>query len=649
LTVSQKAALSLLISVFLFAGVAVLAFTGLFDLVEARFYNPSITKSLTREIEADTETIQNFISEFQGRFAAALTEPAVRRSFLPNQSAEDIFERTRIYGILLETTGGLHSVRFVDAGGQRIHFSTYSQDILSQDRFSIAFRNYNEGPGNLPYEQVQNSTQGDVKLILDEAGDRIIFSFPFYDSFDVYRGTALFTVSVRAVAERLVSANRIKIGENVSIISAPSGIVSGIPGAEKEDILAKVSEIWSGGLLTLTPLDSAASGTSLALISSRTSQGINVGRLMDETLFSFPQSMKVILLVSIFMTIYLSIFLVFNLRQDTMTVIQNRLKNLQISLIEQYYDRKGDADWTHWARELEQRREDIRAEVKQGVRSGMGRRAEEDIDTLIDKSWDELLAVIGSRKPATAGIDEEKLQTILNRILLAVPAGTAAAIPQAIPNSKPAEEVVEEVEELGDADEVEELEELTEEPEPAELLEEADLQDTPHAGGLLAAAAAKKETNVELAFGDDDIPYVVETSGLELMDGEIDSAIETMRTDDEPAELEELEELDEVEDLEVLEDLNPAEDGPAGDSGGGSSRPSESDLAELASTIEFSSPDPIAEEPDDDFDEDLEIVSPFASMLSDFDDADENILQDPETAVKEESADPAAEDEKKND
>ncbi|MDR1319203.1 MAG: hypothetical protein LBJ90_06215, partial [Treponema sp.] len=353
-------------------------------MIETRFYDPSIARSLARETDQSAGVIEDFFSGLDSRFSGSLNEPSIKRSFLPNQSAGDIFDRSRIYGVLLESIGGLQSVRFVDYNGIRIHFSTYAQDLLSQDRLSVAYRNYNEDPMNLPFNEIQVPAQGGLKLIMDEKNDRIIFSYPFYDSFDVYRGSAIFTVSVRAVAECLISDGRIKVGEDVSIIASPPGIVSGSPGTSKTEVLGRVSSIWSDGLLNLTPFVSPNSNVSLALLSAKIDQGIYYGHLVDESLFSFPQAMKVILLVAIFLTIYLTVFFFFNLQQDTMTIVQNRLKGLQISLIEQFYDRKGDMDWTHWTRELEQRREDIRTEVKHGIRIDRGKRAEEDIDSLID-------------------------------------------------------------------------------------------------------------------------------------------------------------------------------------------------------------------------------------------------------------------------
>jgi hypothetical protein len=466
---SQKAALSLLISVFLFCGIAVLAYTGLFDLVETRFYSPSLIKSLSRETDRDAQLIQEFFSDLQGRFSASLDEPSVRRSFLPSQSAEDIFERSKIYGTLLESLGGLQAVRFVDFNGTRLHFSTYSHDILSEERLYIAYRNYNENPQNLPFEQVRASAGDALKLVFDNNTDRIIFSFPFYDSLDVFRGTALFNLSVRAVAEWLTGEGRIKIGEDLSLSAEPPGIVTGSPGTSKDAILARVSSIWGEGLLSLTPFESDA-GNTLALISAKTSQGVFYGRLINGRILAFPQAMKVILLVSIFLTVYLTVFLLFNIKQDNMTIVQNRMKSLQVSLIENFYQHKGDMDWDQWAMELEQRREGIRSEVKRGLKFRRDGRSEENIDALVDRSWDELLTLIGGRKKAEAGLDEAKLKDILKRVLQE--SYEEASISQPLPAVDAFEEFAE-AEVFEKLDEVEAFESLAE-AEPVEEFDEVE-------------------------------------------------------------------------------------------------------------------------------------------------------------------------------
>jgi len=470
LTASQKAAVSLLLTVLLFGTFAALAFAGLFDRIETRFYNPAITSSMTREITHSANTIDNFFTELQARFSQTLREPAVQRSFLLNQSAEDIFERSRIYGLLHESLGGLQWVRFIDSGGLRIHFSTYTPDILSHEDQFLSYRNFNDP--NIPYQTITVSDGGTPKIIFDGERESILFSFPFYDYFELHRGTALFSLSVRTLSDILIREGRLNPSHTFSVVSNPPGFFTSTPSAFIEEVLiSRISSIWRDGTLNVATLYSPESGISLTLLSVRSSQGFFVGRLVNDDLFFFPPIMKIILLISFFLTLYLTIFLFFNFRQDSITVIQNRMKTLQISLIEQYYERKSDVDWGRWSRELQLRRQEISTELKRGIKISPGKKAQ-DIDTLIDKSWDELISVIGGFKETA--IDEAKLQLILNRFIAAIPAASPSNRPSAIASSTQtvddAEEVeaVEELVELEEAETAEELEEL-EEVEAAEV------------------------------------------------------------------------------------------------------------------------------------------------------------------------------------
>jgi hypothetical protein len=444
--VFRKAALSLLISILLFAAFTALAFTGLFDLVEARFYNPAVARALGREIDADAQIIEEFFEELQIRFAATLDEGAVRRSFLSNQESEDIALRASLYGGLQESLGGLQSVRFIDSGGRRIHFSTWAPDILRRGRESTAYRNYGTEENSaayIPYGQVEATAP---RLILDGDGERIIFSYPFYDSFDVYRGTALFSLSVRAVMDRMASAGRIKIGEDMSVVSEPPGIVIGLPPVGRNVLRPLVARMWSENSLSLGRLNSNLTGVNLALISRKVNQNIYIGRLANESLLSFPLAMRIILLISFLITVFLIIFLLFNFRQDDITIVQSRLKKLQANLLEEYYEHQGDVNWK---KELEHRRGDIHAGLKQGLRAGADSEGFAAIDSFIDKSWDELMTIIGGHLERRPGTDEDTLRALMSRLLLEMP--TAEPLKTEAKESK-------ELEALNEADIAEALE-----------------------------------------------------------------------------------------------------------------------------------------------------------------------------------------------
>ncbi|MDR1929532.1 MAG: hypothetical protein LBQ44_02775 [Treponema sp.] len=601
---------------------SILAFAGLFDLIETRFYNPSITRSLSEEVNRDAEILSNFMNELQDRFKFSLENEAVQRSFLPNYSGQDISERDRIFDLLMESQSGIQSIRFVDAGGQHIHFSTNPADVLRQDTRTAAYRNYGEVIPYTPLEELALDAGEDPKITLDRRNDRIVFSFPFTDALEVYRGTVLYSLSMRAVTERFISAGRLRVGQTLALSSDPPGIVSGLPNTGRDRILPLVSEAWNEGL-SITSLDSEISGYALVLISARTGSGIIMGRVVDLTLFDFPAAVKFILLASLFLTLYLTLFLLLNLRPDAMTVIRNRLKSLELTLIREYYERKGELDWNHWRRELALRREEVRAELKRGIKMKNSSPLMADIDTLIDKSWDEILSALGAGRETKLTIDEDRLQIVLNRALQA--SGVLPEIPAAPGDPVPAENFTDETPgtetpETGEPEELEELEELEvleelEAPEELEELEELEdheetgtamNQGPPPLSDSAGGSGRAKKSNIQLVFGDDDIPYIVESSGLELVD-DPDEVMDNIRGEEEIEELEELE-----------GELEEPGTGYMTEPGSRDSGRAES-VEDIASQIEFEHS--AGEEKEDDAeDEDLEIVSPFAGMFSPFDD-----------------------------
>ena len=471
MTTSQKAIISLLIAVILVGGFSFLAFTGLFNVIENRFYNPSVTTHLNRDISQNAEAIDKFFAETRERFSETLKTDAVRHAFLSSQNAEDVSARSRIYSQLRESFYGVQWVRFIsaegDAGGHKLLFSSYSPDVLNSDGSSPVYKDYNEP--DLPYEIIAVPEDGTPKYTFDKAG-RVIFSFPLYDSFDIYWGTALFSLSIDALSARLASEGRIKPGEDITVISNPAGLLFGMPASSEAAVLSQVSSSWVSLLLSSRfwrPVEKTAFAQTsvpgfdhtLVLLSTSSSHGFFVGRLVNEEVFLLPTILKIILLLAFFLTTYLIIYLLFNLRQDPLIVVQNRLKQLQISLIEQFYERKSEADWARWIRELEHRREEVRALLKRGVKADSRTRCyrdniadkNADMDILINKSWEELLAMLGSRRnlaiPGETGFDEEKIISVLQKLLEAARTGAPSPVEKM--------ELVEELEVLKELDEAE--------------------------------------------------------------------------------------------------------------------------------------------------------------------------------------------------
>jgi hypothetical protein len=416
LQIARKAAVSLLICVLLFAGFCIFAFTSLFDIIETRFYDRAILNELNNDLAADTSFIGNYISDMQKRFSDILLEDSIRRSFLVHQNREDIYERGRVFSLLGVSLPGLQWARFVDSAGNRIHYSTNPDDQIITNERTIQYKNYPEVEGYLPFDQQMLSGISTEHILFDDENERLIFYYPFYDSMDIRRGMALFSVSIGAFSERLAENRQIKVIDNVSVISGPNGIVIGISLLDIVSIKEAVASVWASGSTAISRIY-APQSSPLILLSAKTSQGIFIGRIAPENLFAFPDMLKALLIAAAFITMFVIMFLVFNVKPDAVAIVHGRLKELQVSLMHEYYQLMGDMDWAVWRRELEQRREDVRNELCRGIKIKKGSGTESYINSFFDRSWDSLLAAIGSRTGMITTFDEAKLEAILNRVL----------------------------------------------------------------------------------------------------------------------------------------------------------------------------------------------------------------------------------------
>ena len=239
---SHKIALSFLISVLLFGAFASVAFTGLFDLLETRFYNPAVRATITRDNAQNVQAVDRFLTDMQTRFAEPLNANAVRSAFLYSRSIEDILARERIFRLLGGSIEGIQWIRFIDTEGVRIHFSTYFSDILRSDGLVPIFANYNEP--FLPYELIAVGAGEAPRITFDERAGRILFSFPLYDSVGAYWGTALYSLAISALENRLISEGRMRFGQDITVVSNPAGLLFGLAAAGEVALPYHISPIW---------------------------------------------------------------------------------------------------------------------------------------------------------------------------------------------------------------------------------------------------------------------------------------------------------------------------------------------------------------------------------------------------------------------
>jgi hypothetical protein len=619
-TSGQKTAVSLLITVVIFACFTIAAFAGLFSTIEARFYEPAKITGIRKQLDTVSDSSEIYIKTLLDRFGTGVDSYAGNTfvsSFLSQEPADaDVQQRTKITGDLFSETPGLEGIRLVDANGRNMHFSTYTSDILKQTDALRMYKNYNEakkpsGEAEFPFPAVAASDSltnnaEKYRIVYDGKNGRLIFSFPFYDSYAVYRGSILFYVDSQDFDRTLIMQNLVSVNDACVLVSDADGknggFVLGMPNVGRDVIEEQTLSKWQSNSSGPDKIVSTYSGgddkndSGWILISGKENSFIKVSGIYRDSVFMMPQAVQVLLLVSVFITLFLIVFMIFSLKHDDMVVIRDRIKRFQFALVNEYLEKKESVDWNDISKKIAGRRQDISSEITKSL----GHRAKKHLDetnALINRSWDEIINALNIQSGnALAGQsaqrslqDQQEIRRMLEEILqkgsispqhTALPAvqkkaGNAevqekvaesespedAESLEEISEAEPAEdaEMLEEVPEAEPAADVESLEEIPE-AEPAEEIEP--LEEVPEAEpaadvkSLEEVAAAEPAEDAELL---EDVPGSESAEGVSVVESAVDADV----PEAEP--VEEAESLEKVPEAEAAEEIEPLEEIPEAD------------------------------------------------------------------------------------
>lgn len=568
---APKVALSLLLSILLFAGLVVAAYAGLFNVLETRFYQPSVVKTMETQLASVSDALTSWHETNAKRFQAFVSDEAVKRSLLPNQSAEDITERGNLAGAMLAEMPGVIGIRIIDSGDaspageadtgkRRIHFSTFKEDVLKKEDFRIVYEYYGAVPGDIPAGDLAIPPGASSRVVTDATNDRFLYCLPFYDAYSTLRGTAVFYVSARAAVQNLVALNLVRLSDRLTLVSstdrATVGIVSGMPRVGESLLSSAILDHWGRRNFAAGRIVEGDK-TGWVLLSHDAGPYGFVGQLVEESTFTFSRSVRILFLSIGFLTIFLVIFLLFNLRQDSMVVIRSRIKKFQVRLLEELLEKSDDAQWEEIGKNLAYRKHDISTEIKKGFGRRVTKKHGKEIDALLDKSWEEILAAIGRQEKKRSAITsaddirlmlEEVLQNnAISLNLTGIPvaqgkaaagAGTSPKVAKTAPKptAQTAHGTAASTGEPAALEEVESLEEIPE----AEPVEEVDALD-----------------EIEEAEAVEEIEPVEEVEAVDELEP-LEEIEEAEPVEDAEA-VEEIEPLEEIEEAEAVEEVEPAQ------------------------------------------------------------------------------------------
>ena len=420
MTTGKKTALSLLISVIVFSLSAIFLYSGVFEKIETRFYQPAVINGIVESLNTVEKSLDEYHRMNFLRFGDFLSKESVKVSFLPNPGQKAITERNGFTGKLFEQNPGLKGIRFIDFQGRGVHYSTYKNDVLATNKNVTAFKNYDQLDTNVRYQEISQEENSTGELFLDESKEEILYLLPFIDNYNAYQGTAVFYVSVRDLENFLVTRNLIKQGESLILFNSKEnnlkGLVKSLSVIGKKLVL-EIQNLEGIGIPGNTSFADENGNSYMLLTVKNSPYEIFTGEIANDELFLFPDSAKNLLLVTIVITVFLAFFLLFNIRQDSYSIIHQRVIELEKEIIREYINHRDSLTWDKLLDEMEMKKGAVSREIKKALGTGWKKHGVL-IDDYFNESWEELISVLWEKKENSGNQESiNEIKKMLEEIL----------------------------------------------------------------------------------------------------------------------------------------------------------------------------------------------------------------------------------------
>ncbi|MDD7768756.1 MAG: hypothetical protein PT936_07870 [Treponema sp.] len=562
----QKVALSFLAALICFAGFVFFAQTNLMSTIETKFYAQSKIAQRQEQLDRLSNSCNNYISNILKKIetdsSSYLNSPAVKSYANQNPSEKDEVTRRNLTSALFDTIEGLDGIRLIEGNGRNVHFSTYDTDVLKVDGLVKQYKNYpdlQEELGELESEMIlTDSNNPKHKIIFDSKQNRIIVSFPFYITEQTTFGSLVCYFNIYDFEQILVNSNILPLGESFDLLTDDDGtgygFACGIPGDGKADFTKAIINSWKissgkadGKNKGPENLISQSNGTKWVLLNSSNNTYFNVGWVFKANLFELPKELIYIIYVSVFVTLLLIFLLIFSLKKDYLIKVKQRIKKVQLGIINEYLENKQQIEWDQIARQLEYRKEELSLEIKKSV-GGKNKKYEKIIDVYLEQSWSEIINIINSQnnnqKSGLSGASIEEIRRVMEEVLQTAKLNVSVA-----PGAKTVVQNVEEVDEIEAAEEIEEVEAVDEVDEIEEIEDIEALEEVEDVDEIEEIEAVEEIKEVDEI---DDVDEIEEAEKIE--------EAEEIKDVDEIDEIEEIEDADEIEEVETVEDADGIEE-----------------------------------------------------------------------------------------
>ena len=568
-----KTALSLLLTFIAFTVIAIASLSGLFSPIEKRFYEPAQVQQFRSELNevasAGNQYFSSLLAAFGSDDGGFLNDESVL-TFLSVSPSDEVLHRL---AVLSEAHRGLEGIRVVDASGRRVHFSSFRNDYRLDAERRI-YSNYQElktlfGTPEIPFENLSCFSGEEThpyRIGIDGQNQRIVYSFPLENNGS--RFCVLFYVGTRGFINTLIEKKIISVNQDIPLVSSADCMTGGFVLGLENDIRgaadAELLKIWKNGQVDTDGIQTDGiqfvfddRTVNYTVFTDRGSSAPFFSILFSSDSVLLPGYVKILILVSAFISVCLFFLILFNFKKDDDVIIRDRIKRVQFELLSEYFDK--NLERAEIAGIIEAKKSDVSVRIKKSL-GRRGKRHSAELDTILEKSWSEIIDMLSAEKKQQPSFDMSEIRRMLEELLSATPVTVRNQPVQTVPAKVAEPEPVDDLEETDAVEPVEDLEDA-DGVEPADGLEEADsvepVEDLEEADVVEPVDDLEDADSVEPVDDLEDVDAIEPVEDLEEAD--VVEPVEDLEEVDVVEPVDGLEDADSVEPVDDLEDVDAVE------------------------------------------------------------------------------------------
>ncbi|MBN2619414.1 MAG: hypothetical protein JXR64_13980, partial [Spirochaetales bacterium] len=346
-----KIIISLSLSFLIYTFFIFFSFSSGFSIIENKFYSKKIgteislilSKSLNLLEEFNTNNFKEIDIILNNEYISNVTESI----FTP----EEILGRDKIVKQLKTSIKGFDYLRIISLDGKKLQYSNLSTDIRSKDSTKISYFNVNQISDNETLNLYTIKNKDDKKIIFLEDANQFLYVIPFIDKYDRLSGVAYFYISLSGFRNIMSSLGYISSTEEAYILSS-NGIIFNLSRTQFNTVKNDVNKYWnSSDPINQIYLSDSSEDRYILFTEHKDGVG-SIGRIIPAKELELSKLMKFLLLITLFIVILFTNFILLNIKQDKSVILQNRIKKFQIKFLQDYVESKSEIDWNHWQDEI---------------------------------------------------------------------------------------------------------------------------------------------------------------------------------------------------------------------------------------------------------------------------------------------------------